>query len=435
MSDLRQINKDAINVLNTETLVDGTFKDIVDSYSLTSEVLKLSQKNINDSLIKKGVTTSLDAKLSTVPEKILDLPNMGGTLEIVPPNVGAVIDTNKQEYNTTKISANYSADGNSYLRTGSNNYLVPAYTDNFIAFASLSSRLICYKKYNDSLFLEFQIPSYGTNQFCSAHNGDLVYSFNEAGPTNVMNCNVYDLSDTDLSFPKETHLINNCNNIVWCDTIDGVIHLAYRETSSGMYYFGTYKPGDLRITQKFSIGSTAPVSVAYDEKYFYISAGSRYVFYNTRDFSSPILKNIQLSLSGIPTCVVPFGNKLLATYGYDGASLFFGIDSPSPGTRLVSLITDYTDIVAVIDDTHFIASCSSTPYARLLRLDYNEATSQYSAKTVSTFVNINTSSKSNPRMIIAKDLLGKQYLGFARYKSFITEGINAEYEFELERRN
>lgn len=106
MSDLRQINKDAINVLNTETLVDGTFKDIVDSYSLVSEVLKLSQKNINDSLIKKGVTTSLDAKLSTVPEKILDLPNMGGALEIVPPNVGAVVDTDKQEYNVTKINVN-----------------------------------------------------------------------------------------------------------------------------------------------------------------------------------------------------------------------------------------------------------------------------------------------------------------------------------------
>lgn len=413
----------------------ATFGNIVDDYYTTSEVLEITRNQIVTSLRKKGLPLTEGAKLSEVPSEILKLLTMEKKLEIAPPNVGAVIDTNKKEYNVTKINTSYSPDGVNYSRSGSDEYLTLAYTDNFIAFASLSSRYVRYKKYNNSSFLEFTTPQYDTNQFCSAHDGDIVYAFNQAGPTNVMNCNAYDLSDADLSLPKETHSISNCNNIVWCDTIDGVIHLAYRETSSGTYYFGTYNFGDSAITKRFSIGSDVPVSITYDDKYFYICIGTRYVFYNTRDFASPTMNNVPLSISSRPTFVAPFGNKLLVTYGYNGVHLFFGIDSPSPGLDLATLAPEYTSVVAPIDDTYFVVSYSTPPYARLFRLDYDKATFQYSATNVGNFNNINTSNMNDPSMIIAKDLLGKQYLAFARYKSFMVEGINAEYEFDLERRD
>lgn len=103
---LTDINKSAIKTLNDESLEynTSTFKEIVDTYTLTSEVVKLSQKNINDSLIKKGFEISPDAKLSSIPENLLVLPNMGRSLQIEPPNIGAVIDMKGNEYNVAEIT-------------------------------------------------------------------------------------------------------------------------------------------------------------------------------------------------------------------------------------------------------------------------------------------------------------------------------------------
>nr|WP_312985519.1 hypothetical protein [Clostridioides sp.] len=435
MSDLKQINKDAINVLNTETLVDGTFKDIVNSYSLTSEILKLSQKNINDSLIKKGVTTSLDAKLSSVPEKILDLPNMGGALEIVPPNVGAVVDRNDDEFDVTKINMKYSPSGKKFSTDVADTNKVIVYTDNYVVW-SVASRDVYFKRFDDvdNTFKKFTIPEYNTNNFCSARDGDRVYSFNKAGPPNVMNIHVYDLTDTDLTYPKETYPINDCYDILWCDTIDGVITLLYKATSFGTLYFGTYVLGEDFITRKTGTDGNILTNLSYDDKYFYLAFDDADVGYVDRAFTFESIK--YFSPSGISKCsrITPIGDNLILHNNTYGARLHAGIDSVNPLGYLHTITTRWCNFSVAIDDTHFIASYNSSPYARLHRL-VKDASGVYTTELVDSFVDISTSNMNYPGMIIAKDLLGKQYLAFARYWSILIEGINEDYEFELERRN
>lgn len=410
----------------------ATFGNIVDDYYTTSEVLEITRNQIVSSLRKKGLPLAEGAKLSEVPPEILKLPTLEKKLEIVPPNPGAVIDKFDGEFNVTNINANYSPSGKYFATASSYNSRFTAYTDNYVSWG-VNSREIYFKRYDDTdnLFKKFTTPVYDTNNFCSAYDGDYVYSFNHGGSTNVMNMNVYDLSGTDFTAPKETYRIVDCYSIVWCDTIDGVVHMIYRDSISSSFYFGTYIPGNTFITQK-TRASGAPTTVTYDDKYFYLSYSNRSVYYTSRDLSSKDLSMIELSVAQSTTCIVPLGDKLIVNYGPSGTYLFTGIDSPNPGTRLTSLISDTTNYSVVLDDTHFIASYNTIPYARLLRVV--ESSGSYSTELVGTFYDINASTMMYSDMVIAKDLLGKQYFVFTRYRNILIEGINTEYEFDLERR-
>lgn len=410
----------------------ATFGNIVDDYYTTSEVLEITRGQIVTSLRKKGLPLSEGAKLSEVPSEILKLPTMERKLEIVPPNPGAVIDKFDGEFNVTNINANYSPDSASVGSSLSYNNRGSIHTENYIVFFSASRVLNCFR-FDGGTGKAFQVPQYDTNNICWSGYGDVLYVFVVANSTSV-NCHVYDLSDTDLTSPKETHVISSCYDIAWCKVIDGTMYLAYNEQQNNPYRFGTYNVGDTTVTKKIDINESNINNVIYDDKYFYFITGTRYVRHVNRNLSVSSLKSIQLSLSNNPTCVTVIGDKILANYGSNGMSLFHGPDHATPGFRLTSLLSSYTDYNVVLDDTHFIVSYNSSPYTRLLRLDYDSLTDKYSVHLVFSFNDINTSTMSYPSMEIAKDSTGKMYLAQGRYRNYFIQGINAEYEFDLERR-
>ena len=410
----------------------ATFGNIVDDYYTTSEVLEITRNQIVSSLRKKGLPLVEGAKLSEVPPEILKLPTLEKKLEIIPPNPDAVIDKFDGEFDVTNINVNYSPNGTRFGFSSPYNSKVAVYTDNYIAW-SVSTREILYKRYDDVSFKSFTTPAYDTNNFCSAHDGDRVYSFNSSGTSNVMNIHVYDLSDTNFTSPKETYPINDCNSVLWCDTIDGVITLLYKSSNAGTLYFGTYVLGEDFITRKTGTNGNILTDVSYDDKYFYLALGNSYVHHVDRALTFE--STIRISVAGTSNIrrITPIGDKLIVHDGSTSVHLRSGIDSSEPLKPLYNITSNFCDFSVAIDDTHFIASYNSRPYARLIRLV--ESSGSYSQELVGNFYDINTSTMTYPGMIIAKDLFGKQYLVFTRYRSILVEGIDSEYEFELERRN
>lgn len=434
MSDLNQINKDAINVLNTETLVDGTFKDIVDSYSLTAEILKLSQRNINESLINKGVATTLDAKLSTVPEKILDLPNMGGTLEIVPPNVGALIDTNDREYNVTKIKSEYSIADSHFGANSSYGSKNTLYTDNYIVWF-VASEYILYKKYSDDSFSNFSILGGTVQSCCSSYIDDEVYIFGHGSTSTKTNLYVYDLSFGDSPSLLNTYHIDDCNEVAWCDTINGTIYVAYKEHSSGDYRLGIYKPGDSFITNKITLFTNLFSDITYDDKYLYISYDNAFLYYISLGLTEGKLSSVRLENISQINRITPIGDKLLIHDSRPSIRLFNGIDS-SDSLKFITIISlASANISVAIDDEYFVCGHYDSPYARMYRMTFDSSTGKYVFRYISDFYNINQGGIVSSRMIIGIDSKSNKYLLFSRDKSILVQGIVvSDLEFELERR-
>lgn len=423
---------------NTPLPNDTALGDVVIEYKNVNDALEVHRKNIVESLNKKGLQLPVESKLSSTPEQILKLPTLGGDLEIIDPNVGAMIDDKDNEYNVSEINSQFFPKNDYYSSSAPNNSKNAIYTDNYIVW-SFIGRDIYYTKYDERRFKAFAIPNYNINNCCSAHNGDMIYVFNTEGRVDgegrtSMNLHVYDLSSSDLSTPKHTYSIEDCYNIAWCEKIDGVVYMLYKYNSISSYFFGTYNPGDSSIARKTPLSGDIPSSVSYDDKYFYVALGNTRVYYADRALAFEAIKYIAIPGVTNCLCITPVGDNLIISASSYGARLHSGVDSPNPLEYFIQVSSSSCDFGIGLDDTHVIISCGLSPYARILHITYSESTDSYSSKLVGRFEDISTSTMTNPGMVIAKSVSGKKYLVFTRFKYIFIDGFYSDIELITERR-